>query len=472
VKAKPTFFFYDLETSGFDPKRQRIMQFAGQRTDMELNPIGEPVNLLVALSDEVLPDPGAILVTGITPQKTREEGYSEAEFVRQLHDQVLTPGTTIVGFNSVRFDDEFMRYTLYRNFYDPYEWQWKDERSRWDMLDVVRMTRALRPDGINWPIDPNGQPTNRLELLAKANNLDHVSAHDALSDVQALIGLAKLIRTKQPKLFDYLYRQRSKQAVEALVNLDDPQPFIYTSGRYPKETLHSTVAIPVGQGSRPGSVVVYDLRHDPAQWAAKTTEELLAIRKTPYEQRQAPGFLPLPAKELMFNRCPAVAPIGVLDADAQARLGLDLGTVSASLSKLRASGLAEKLQEVFARTSDYAKSNDVDARLYEGFVSDGDKTKMRLVRAGNHATLDSIKPEFNDQRMEELLLRYKARNYPKSLSADEQITWETYRANRLQEDWPHFMQELAKHSQAENQQKKFVLEELKLWAEGIMPADA
>lgn len=439
---------------------------------MELNPIGEPVNLLVALSDEILPDPGAILVTGITPQKTREEGFTEADFVRQLHDKVLTPGTTIVGFNSVRFDDEFMRYTLYRNFYDPYEWQWKDDRSRWDLLDVVRMTRALRPDSINWPTDSNGQPTNKLELLAKANNLEHVSAHDALSDVQALIGLAKLIKTRQPKLFDYLYNQRSKKAVESLVNLDDPQPFIYTSGRYPKEILHTTVAIPVGPGSRPGSVIVYDLRHDPAKWIDKTAEELLAIRKAPYEARLAPDFLPLPAKELAFNKCPVVAPLGVLDDATQARIGLDLNAISASLVRLRNSGLAQKLQEVFAKPGDYAKSTDVDARLYESFLSDNDKTKMRLVRAGDHSNLDSIKPEFGDERLEELLLRYKARNYPKSLSADEQVVWEAYRANRLQSDWPRFMQELAKHSEASDQQKQFVLEELKLWAESIMPADA
>lgn len=204
ARPTPTFFFYDLETSGLDPRRHRIMQFAGQRTDMDLQPVGKPVNILVSLSEEVLPDPGAILVTGITPQKTREEGYSEAEFLKLLHDQVVTPGTIIAGFNSVRFDDEFMRYTLYRNFYDPYEWQWKDECSRWDMLDVVRMTRALRPEGIDWPVDAEGNPTNRLELITARNGLAHENAHDALSDVFALIDVARLIKTKQPKLFEYL----------------------------------------------------------------------------------------------------------------------------------------------------------------------------------------------------------------------------------------------------------------------------
>lgn len=470
-KPTPTFFFYDLETSGFDPKSQRIMQFAGQRTDLELKPMGEPVNLLVALTDEVLPDPSAIMVTGITPQKTREEGYSEPEFLKQLYDQVLTPGTTILGFNSVRFDDEFMRYTLYRNFYDPYEWQWQDGRSRWDMLDVVRMTRALRPDGIEWPMDADGQPINRLELLAKANGLQHISAHDALSDVQVLIDLARLIKTKQPKLFDYLYQNRSKSSVAALVNLDNPQPFVYTSGRYPKSMLHTTVAVPVAQGGRPGSVVVYDLRCDPEVWADKSVKELLAIRQTPYEARQAPDFVPLPAKELAFNKCPTVAPLGVLDADTQTRLSLNLDDIKKNLAKLRQSDLGRRLQEVFAEPNNYAQLTDVDSRLYDGFVAEGDKNKMRVVRAGGESTLSSINPDFIDKRLKELLIRYKARNYPKCLSSDEQESWNAYRAERLQSSLPIYMQELAKQATIHGAEKQFALEELRLWAESIIPTD-
>ncbi|HWZ65176.1 MAG TPA: exodeoxyribonuclease I [Patescibacteria group bacterium] len=468
----PTFFFYDLETSGFDPKSQRIMQFAGQRTNLDLTPVGEPVNLLVSLTDEVLPDPSAIMVTGITPQKTRAEGYLEPEFLKQLYDQVLTPGTTILGFNSVRFDDEFMRYTLYRNFYDPYEWQWQDGRSRWDMLDVVRMTRALRPTGIEWPVDADGQSTNRLELLAKANSLQHTSAHDALSDVQVLIDLARLIKTKQPKLFDYLYSNRAKSNVAKLANLDDPQPFVYTSGRYSKDILHTTVAVPIAPGGRPGSVVVYDLRHDPDLWANKSTKELLAIRQTPYEERKSPSFVPLPVKELAFNKCPAVAPLGVLDADAQSRLALNLEDIKKNLAKLSKSNLGQKLQELFAMPNDYAKTTDVDGQLYDGFVAEGDKTKMRIVRAADELGLSSINPEFTDKRLKELLLRYKARNYPKSLSSADQSQWDMYRNERLKSSLPGYVRELAKQAAVQGTDKQFALEELRLWAESIMPADA
>ncbi|HSX28292.1 MAG TPA: exodeoxyribonuclease I [Candidatus Saccharimonadales bacterium] len=470
--STPTFFFYDLETSGLDPRLHRIMQFAGQRTDLELRPIGEPVNILVSLSDEVLPDPGAILVTGITPQKTREEGYSEAEFLKILHDKVVTPGTTIVGFNSVRFDDEFMRFVLYRNFYDPYEWQWKDNCSRWDMLDVVRMTRALRPEGIEWPVDDQGNPTNRLELITARNGLAHENAHDALSDVFALIDVARLIKTKQPKLFTYLLDCRTKHAVGDVVSLENPQPFVYTSGRYPKEHLHTTVAYPVAEGSRPGTAIVYDLRHDPNDWKNASIAEMKQARFATREQRLAENFKPLPAKELAFNKCPAIAPLGVLDEPARERLGIDLAVIERNLKTLRTSGLAERLSEVFARDGAWPKAADVDASLYDGFIGDQDKTLMSAIRASDAKALINFKPEFRDARLTELLLRYKARNFPQSLSDSEREAWEAYRTERLQTDLPKFIAQLSRiASQTTEEQHHFLLRELQLWAESVAPSE-
>lgn len=468
-KATPTFFFYDLETSGIDPRRQRIMQFAGQRTDMNLSLIGEPLNLLVSLADDVLPDPQAVLITGITPQKSREEGYSEAEFLKILHDEVLTPGTTIVGFNSVRFDDEFMRYTLYRNFYDPYEWQWQDERSRWDLLDVVRLTRALRPEGTEWPVDADGNPTNRLELLTKANKLEHAQAHDALSDVMALIAVARHLKQKQPKIFEYLLGMRNKRSVASLVNLDNPQPFVYASGRFSKDHHHTTVAYPLSPGGRAGSVVVYDLRHDPHLYKNMSVQQLKDARFAKREARQVEGFLPLPAKELSYNKCPAVAPAGVLDGASQQRIRVELATAEKHLQKLVDSDLPDRLREVFARDSDFAKHPDVDGQLYQGFITDRDRPAMGAVRAADRHTLADFTPELSDERLQQLLLRYKARNFPQSLNSSEQTQWEAYRAKRLQADLPGYLKELQRLGAAADDSQRFLLSELQLWAESIAP---
>lgn len=448
------------------------MQFAGQRTDMDLNPIGDSINVHVKLSEEILPDPGAILVTGITPQKTQEEGYAEAEFLRLLHKEVFQPGTIIAGFNNIRFDDEYMRYTLYRNFYDPYEWCWKDDCGRWDILDVVRMVRALRPDGINWPVTEDGHPTNRLELLSARNGVEHEHAHDALNDVIALIAVTKLLKEKQPKMYDYLFSMRDKKEVAKLVNLDDPQPFVYTSGRYPKGTLHTTVAYPLTPGSKPGSVIVYDLRHDPTDWINLSVDELKTIRYANWDQRQMEGFVPLPAKELAYNKCPAVAPVGVLDEPTQQRLKIDMAMVAKNLAILRRSDLADKMQQVFARdTNAFAKSTDPDGQLYDGFVADGDKPKMSAVRAARAHDLADFDPGFKDERLARLLVRYKARNFPQSLNESERAAWEEYRVARLHAELPKYMEQLAHLSaQAQTTDTHFLLSELQLWAESIAPA--
>ena len=315
---KESFFFYDLETSGINPREARIMQFAGQRTDMDLQPMGEPVDMLITLTDDVLPDPGAIMITGITPQQTKADGVTEREFLQYFHENIAVENTVFVGFNSLRFDDEFLRYLHYRNFYDPYEWHWRGERSRWDLLDVVRMTRALRPEGIAWPVREDGVGNNRLEELAKINQLPHESAHNALSDVQATIALAGLVRAKQPKLFDYLFSIRKKNEVMKIV--DSGRPFVYSSGKYENEFEKTTVVAKVVNHPDKQGAIVFDLRYDPADYIAMSPKQLAEIWK--YNKDKTADRLP--AKTLQYNRCPAIAPLTVINEDCQARLHIDL----------------------------------------------------------------------------------------------------------------------------------------------------
>lgn len=463
-----TFFFYDLETSGLNARSQRIMQFAGIRTDEHLRQVGEPINILVKMSDDMLPDPGAIMVTGITPQQTQADGLSEPEFCKLLMDEVFTPDTVTVGFNSVRFDDEFIRHTLWRNFYDPYEWAWSEGRSRWDMLDVVRMTRALRPDGIKWPVDEGGKAVNKLELIASVNGLDHRKAHDALSDVEALIGVAKLIQTNQPKLFEYLLKLRSKNEVAKLVNLENPVPFAYSSGRYDAEHEKTTVAFPLAPGVKPGSVLVYDLRYDPTPFLNASPTALASVLFADRATRQSDDYQRLPVKELSYNKCPAVAPLGVMDEAAQQRLHIDMEAVKKHMQLLAEhTAFGGTVKQAFEMREPYAPSTDVEGQLYDGFVNDKDKGRMGAVRAATATELADFHPSFADERLGELLFRYKARSFPDSLSEDEMHAWKTYRAEKLRQQVPGYMEQLQKIAAAGGD--SFLLEELQLWAESIMP---
>ncbi|MDB5181559.1 MAG: exonuclease [Candidatus Saccharibacteria bacterium] len=470
-----SFFFYDLETSGTDSMRDRIMQFAGQRTDMDLNPIGEPINLMVALTDEVLPEPAAIMVTGITPQKTKDEGYTEAQFLKIFYEEVLLPDTIIIGYNNIKFDDKFMQCTLYRNMYDAYEWQLQEGRSRWDFLDIVRLTRALRPDGINWPFDENGVPSNRLEHLSAANGLKHEHAHDALSDVYALIGVAKIIKEKQPKLYDYLLKKRNKTEVLEVTgdhNQSFPgKPFVHTSYTYPKELMHTSVVSAIGQGPYKGTFYVFDLRYDPTPWIAMNAEELKKhCQKTADEREDGHQFIPV--RELKCNQCPAVAPLSVLQADASAqeRIGIDLGLVSRHMKILQQHpDFIKRVQQALRR--EFEKDSDPECQLYDGFIPDGDKAKMAVVRAAGAEQLRGFDPGFSDKRLHQMLVRYKARNYPSSLTDTERAEWEAYRAERLRRGLPHFIEELHKAAKIHTgSDAQYTLEELRLYAESIMPA--
>lgn len=468
-----TFFFYDLETSGLSARNDRIMQFAGQRTDMNLQPIGDPVNVMVRLSDDSLPSPEALLVTGITPQQTLADGYSEAEFARMFTDEIAIPNTIMVGYNSVRFDDEFMRHTLWRNFYDPYEWSWAEGRSRWDLLDVVRLFRALRPGGIEWPVDSEGRSVNRLELLSKVNNLEHTHAHDALSDVEALIGVAKLLKSNQPKMFDYLLAMRDKKAVAELVNLENPEPFIYASGRYDGKYEKTTVAFPIAPGKKPGSVLVYNLRFSPNDYVDLSAEDIIKRLSASYEERRADDFVPIPVKELMYNRCPAVAKISALDQSSQQRLDLDVETITKHRDQLLGHrDLVDKIAAAWQNRPDFPKNADVEGQLYDSFTPDVDKPKINAIRNATAETLADFHPNFVDDRLSELLFRYKARQFPSSLSADERMAWEQFKAEKFQRELPDYIARLAKiAADTTDSNKQFVLEELQLWVESIMPVD-
>jgi exodeoxyribonuclease-1 len=467
-----SFFFYDLETSGLDARNDRIMQFAGIRTDPELNPIGEPYNVLVKLNDDTLPTPEALMVTGITPQQTQADGHTEAEFAQLLTDDVFTPETVAIGFNNIRFDDEFVRYLLWRNFRDPYEWSWKDGRSRWDLLDVVRITRALRPEGIMWPVQ-DGKATNRLELITKENDIDHLKAHDALSDVEALIAVTKLIKEKQPQLYQYLFTMRDKNKIKQLVNLDDKKPFVYTSGRYDAAYDKTTVAFPLTSGKN-GNVIVYDLRYDPQLFVDLSVDELKKKLYASREDRQVEGFVALPVKELQYNRAPAVAPLGVLEqADGWAKIKLDQATIEKhKKALLLAPHFAENIRSMFESRAEFKKSPDPEAQLYDGFVSDRDRLKIETVRNASERELADFHPDFSDDRLSPLLLHYKARNYPKILSEGEAMEWDRWRGERLTLQLPRFMKSLqALAAKTTDENKQFVLQELHLWAESVYPSD-
>ena len=427
-----SFLFYDLETFGADPRTSRIAQFAAMRTDTDLNEIEEPISIFVKPADDLLPSPVATLITGISPQRALHEGMNEAQAFAIIFDEMARPETCTLGYNSLRFDDEFVRHGLFRNFYDAYEREWRAGNCRWDLLDVLRLAHALRPEGLIWPKREDGATSFKLEHLAEANGVRIGDAHEALSDVRALIGLARKFRQAQPRLWDYALKLRDKRFAASLIDVAAMTPVLHVSQRFPASRLCSAPVVPLARHPRiDNRVIVFDLEQDPETLLRLSPEEIADRLYTPAADLPE-GETRIALKEIHLNKCPVLVAWDHLRASDFERLHIDPSQAQARAALLRDAGpaLAEKVRQVFASERDRTPP-DVDASLYDGFMGDGDKRIFAEVRATPPLALGAKTFGFRDPRLPELLFRYRARNWPETLSASERARWDDYRRLRL-----------------------------------------
>jgi len=429
-----TFYWHDYETFGASPARDRPCQFAGLRTDLDLNPIGEPLTVYARPTPDYVPHPMACLVTGITPQEALAKGLSERDFIARIHAELAAPGTCGVGYNSIRFDDEVTRYTLYRNFFDPYAREYRDGNSRWDLIDVVRACFALRPEGVVWPSAEDGTTSMKLEALTAANGIEHSGAHDALVDVRATLELARLIKTQQPKLFEYALTLRDKNTVLGMFAIGEWRPVLHVSGMFGAKNANLGLVVPVMQHpSNRNEVIAIDLSQDPQGLLQYSPDELRARLYTRSDELE--GERPA-LKSIHINKSPFVAPAKMLTEEVAMRAGMDLQRMRENLRLLQnlvkhnAGGLIAQLQAVYGQTREYGKT-DPEWDLYGGFFSDSDKRLMDRIRAASPRELASQSFPFEDARLPELLFRYRARNFPESLSVDEKAQWQEYCYERI-----------------------------------------
>ncbi len=478
-----TFYWHDYETWGADPHRDRPAQFAGVRTDLDLNVIEDPLVVYCRPADDVLPHPEACLITGITPQKALSEGVSESEFIYLIHEQMSRPGTCVAGYNSIRFDDEVTRHTLYRNFYDPYAREWKNGNSRWDVIDMVRLAYALRPEGINFPLNVEGVPSFRLEELTAANGIAHEAAHDAMSDVYATIAMAKLVKEKQPRLFDYAFQHRGKRALAAMVDVERMKPLFHVSSKFPARLGCCAMVVPLAMHpTNPNGVIVYDLRVDPRNWMQLRVEEIrsrIFVSNADFEV----GTERIPLKVVHLNKCPILVESKILKSADPERLRefqLEGSQLRQHLDWVRAEkGLGAKVAEVFSEQHE-SDTQDPDLMLYSGgFFSASDREKMDFIRRQTPDVLAELDLKFQDERIPEMLFRYRARNFPDTLMEEEMERWEHHRYQQLTqasagsltfEEYFARLQKLAADP-ARSPAELAILQELQLYGESIIPID-
>ncbi|WP_100658252.1 exodeoxyribonuclease I [Alteromonas flava] len=473
----PTLLFHDYETWGADPKRDWPSQFAAIRTDLELKPNAKPLNWFCQIPNDYLPHPQACLITGITPQQSLRDGHREAEFIRLVHAELSKPNTCVVGYNSLRFDDEVSRFSLFRNFYDPYAREWQNGNSRWDLIDLVRACYALRPEGIEWPKKADGSPSFKLEDLAKANQLEHTSAHDALSDVNATIGLARLIKQQQPKLYDYGFSLRNKNTVLARLNVHAQQPLIHISSRFKAKHGCCAIVVPIALHPTNKNAVICINLCEPIDnlFSLSSTEirELLYTKGDELEHDQTRPAL----KTIAINRCPFVAPLSTLTETRAESLEIDIPLAKQRLQQILAQPeLVQKLLDVFDVEMS-AETIDPDCSLYqESFLTNTQKQWCQQIITTPPEGLALLAEQAPNREFRTRLFRYRARNYPTSLSVEEMNQWQSHRQARLvlgeHPGWlsiESFMQELEQlaHEYENDRNKMAILRALADYAQNL-----
>ncbi|WP_299020026.1 exodeoxyribonuclease I [uncultured Photobacterium sp.] len=455
---QPTLFWLDYETFGANPATDRPCQFAGVRTDMDLNIIGEPLVIYCKPPIDYLPSPEACLITGITPQEAHEKGLSEPEFIARIHEELSKPNTCVIGYNNVRFDDEVTRNTLYRNFYDPYAWSWQNSNSRWDLLDIMRTCYALRPEGINWPNNEEGLPSFKLEHLSVANGIEHANAHDAMADVYATIELAKLLKQNQPKLFNYLFSLRHKRKLQELIDIVELTPLVHVSGMFGVECGNTSWIVPMAwHPSNKNAVITVNLAMDPTPLLELDADEL---RERLYTKRAdlAPDELPVPVKLVHLNKCPVLAPAKTLKAEDAERIGIDREQCLKHLQILKSHPeVREKLLALYNVDREFEPHNNVDAMLYDGFFSNADRSTIDIIRETSADELPKLELNVDDKRIKPLLFRYRARNFPMTLDFKEQQQWKYHCQDYFESNLPAYMENLEStallHQSDENKMK-------------------
>lgn len=431
---QPTFLFHDYETFGKSPALDRPAQFAALRTDADFSPVGDPEVFYCRPADDYLPQPEAVMITGITPQQALAKGENEAAFARRIHGLFTVPNTCIVGYNNVRFDDEVTRHLFYRNFFDPYGWSWQQQNSRWDLLDVMRACYALRPEGIVWPENEEGLPSFRLEHLTRANGIEHSNAHDAMADVYATIAVASLVKRHQPRLFDYLYSHRSKQKLQTLIDIPQMKPLVHVSGMFGAWRGNTSWIAPLAwHPDNRNAVIMVDLAGDISallELDADTLRERLYTPKALLADNS-----PVPIKLVHLNKCPVLAAANTLRPQDAERLGIDRQHCLNNLQQLREHPqVREKALALFTDPPPFPPAEEVDAMLYQGFFSDADRNTMGIIQQTPPGELAGLDLTFSDSRIAPLLFNYRARNWPETLSETEQRRWLEQRQQRLSEE--------------------------------------
>jgi exodeoxyribonuclease I len=431
-----TYLFYDIETTGLHNCFDQILQFAAIRTDLQLNEL-ERHSIWVRLRPDVMPAPRAILTHQISLTHLAQVGSCEYEAVKQIHGLVNTPGTISLGYNSLDFDDDFLRFSFYRNLLPPYTHQYANGCGRMDLFPFTVIYFLYHKNALaTWPTKPTGGSSLRLEDLSRANDLAADNAHDAMTDVEATLALARRFYASHLQSWEYIcgyfnktteQDRLAKLAKYAALRLDDnihPQA-VLVKGKVGAKNNYQNVVLSLGNSLHYANQSLW-LQLDNAA-LQRTTIESVADTAIFVQRKKGAGM-------------PVLLP--VIPRYLQKISDERQQTVQSNIEWLLQHPHILRAIINYHRHYKYQKvvNLDLDAALYEnGFLSDSEQAACFRFHA---ATLEQKiamleLAQFPTAKLRDQALRLLGRNYYAALP------------QALQQEFQHYLMSLEGHEVAD-----------------------
>ena len=447
-----SFLFFDFETDGKGFASCRPVQFAAIRTDLALNPIGEPTMLFMRPPIDRLPSPHAIAVHKKAPWE-QEAGLPEGAFARAIQALVEEPGTICVAHNGHSFDYKVLQHLLYRNILPPYDWMHSAGRSRFDTLPLLRGVHAFSPGAMPFAAREDGGVSYKLDLTAAANGIDASSAHDALADVETMISLFERARSAAPAVTKHYFSLRFKSNVDEVLQ---EAMFWLLLPTNPAAQKCASLYTRLGVTDR-SEVVLWDLRVNPRVFIDVTPEELVLRQFSKDDALLEMGAVRPGLQPIRANQAPFVAPVDMAHSVLWDDAELNATDVDRNLAWLSDhQRLTESWVEAYQsrKNAFTAENEDVEEQLFGDLILGPDEGRLRrlrqrLARDGSLGEpVDVRKMHFDDGRLSEICFRFIARNYPHRLTAKGKQYWELFVSRRLQEDALRFLADLKEAREA------------------------
>jgi len=440
-KTRPhqRFAFHDYETLNIDNKTTqgaaKPIEYAGIITDIDLNEVPDGRHhKIIKPPIDVIGNPNAFLVHGVDPEMAEKVGVSEFEFAEWIGQLYGKDGTVIAGYNSIKFDSEVTRHTRFRNLLPSYTPEFENGNFQLDVMKVVMMAYSMSPGVLNFPKKDDGNDSLRLEDLTAANGIDHKDAHSALSDVEATINLAKLIKERNPQLWHYALWLTNKRNVEPL--LDKNEMLFYTDTTIGQKTRYTSVMHPLVVDSKIGSkYICIDLNSEDLDIVFDESPEKLNEYIFTSKQEQGSNYRATPFLNLTTNKAPIVIPASERAIKNMSDdMGFDLERIQKNFSRIKKGGeeIKQKAQQTMASEGmEPPKSSAHRLYFLPGFPStptnkllgrqhakdDNGVTTLRNANIANLAKKTDFPEIFYD-----LALQAKYRTWPRELMRDPDVS--------------------------------------------------